>query len=116
MRKVINAARAKLYGPKVIEAARGWLEDRIPRDSSEIRLVIALYEAFPDDFTTRERCCGLDECDECPSRRELRQRINGFREELARRRWEGVTQRVLAEDATRQAQRAAPTEGEPDAG
>jgi hypothetical protein len=52
---------------KVIEAAREWLTERIPKDQAEKALFAAVFRAFPEDMHTRETCgCG-EECDECPS-------------------------------------------------
>lgn len=85
----------------VIRAARAFIEDRpwpgSETSNAEIRLVIALHESFPEDFDVKERCrCGdRRECDECPTRKEVRRRVNGLREELTRRRMASITPAIL---------------------
>lgn len=85
----------------VVKVARAFIEDRpwpgLGSSSAEIRLVIALYESLPEYFDVKERCgCGeRSDCDECPTRKDLRRRVNGLREELVRRRMASITPAIL---------------------
>lgn len=68
---------------RIVEAAREWLEDRVPHSRVEKQLVVTLYDAFPGDFDTKENCsCDLKpDCDECLSAAELRAAIDKMRDE-----------------------------------
>jgi hypothetical protein len=53
---------------KIIDAAREWVTERSPKDSTEKALFAAVFRAFPEDMHIRESCgCGDGECDECPT-------------------------------------------------
>lgn len=58
---------------KVVDAARDWLAERVPRNSEEKALFAALYRAYPEDFAIREECGCEDhtecDCDDCPPTR-----------------------------------------------
>lgn len=61
--------RAEKIGA-VVEAANEWLVDREPKDPGELRLALALCEAYPERMYTKEQCTGCSpeqkaECDEC---------------------------------------------------
>lgn len=70
---------------RVVRAAREWLQDRVPRDRNEKQLLVVLWDAYPGDFSTKERCTceEKDGCEECPSHAEAQASIDRMRGELS---------------------------------
>ena len=68
---------------RIVEAAREWLEDRVPHSQTEKQLMVTLYDAYPEDFTVKEGCACEEkgECEECLCATELRAAIDRMRDE-----------------------------------
>lgn len=58
---------------KVLDAAREWMTERVPKDREAKALAAAVARAYPEDMPAWEDCtCGESEtCDECLTRAEV---------------------------------------------